>query len=75
MDPSQIHRPEPVFDEYNAFHNFKPSEECIENIGKEKEKFRDYDVDESMAHVRETYKDMHIEQTVAKGKELVCKNQ
>ena len=70
LDPSLVHRPEPIFDEYNEFHNLKPVD-TIDNIGKEKETFRDFKVDESMAYVRETYRNMHTKQTVAFGKEMV----
>ena len=70
MDPSQLHRPEPVFDEYNLCHNLKPAK-TLDNVGKEEETFRDFNVDESMAYVRETYRKMHTEQTVASGKEMV----
>ena len=54
------------------FHNLKPAK-TLDNVGKEEEKFRDYNVDESMAYVRETYRKMHTEQTVASGKEMVCR--
>ncbi len=71
LDPSQVHRPEPAFEEYNAFHNLKPGE-ALDNIGREKETFRDFNVDESMMHVRDTYRNMHTQQTVASGKDMVC---
>ena len=72
LDPSQIHRPEPIYDKYNEFHQLKPGI-ALENVGKDTEAFRDFNVDESMAHVRETYKNMHTKQTVALGKEMVRK--
>ncbi|XP_028396609.1 inositol oxygenase-like [Dendronephthya gigantea] len=68
-DPSQVHRPEAIYDEYNEFHQLKPGK-SLENVGKDTEAFRDFNVDESMAHVRETYRNMHTKQTVALGKEM-----
>ena len=45
-------------------------DETLDNVGKDEETFRDYNVDESLAYVRETYRKMHTEQTVASGKEM-----
>ncbi|XP_046841430.1 inositol oxygenase-like [Xenia sp. Carnegie-2017] len=69
-DPSQLHRPETLYEEYNTLHQLKPVAKSLEDVGKDVETFRNYDVNDSMAYVRETYRKMHTEQTVEKGEQM-----
>lgn len=56
LDPSQIHRPEEAYNEYNEF--------MVSRTNKSDKDFRNYDVNLQTNQVRLTYTLMHENQTM-----------